>query len=183
MGWHHWTNCERDLLWRADSSHFGRYSWRRALLRLSSESNTRNVPFNPILGFPDNFPIDITDPEKLETIKRITREYMEHGAARAKEEAHTCLKPFSGQTRAPELVSAVEECVFEMESFCHHSGETWLFGTMRLGSRLENRQYARHSGSNGVHGICSRICCKVARHTYNLISQDNNSLLDSCDHH
>ena len=32
--------------------------------------------FNPILGFPDDFPIDITDPKKLELIKQITRDYM-----------------------------------------------------------------------------------------------------------
>jgi calcium-independent phospholipase A2-gamma len=44
--------------------------------RSSSISNTQYVRFNPILGFPDEFPIDITDPKKLELIKQITRDYM-----------------------------------------------------------------------------------------------------------
>ena len=46
------------------------------LKRSSSISNTKYVRFNPILGFPDDFPIDITDPKKLEKIKQITRAYM-----------------------------------------------------------------------------------------------------------
>jgi calcium-independent phospholipase A2-gamma len=46
------------------------------LKRSSSISNTKYVRFNPILGFPDDFPIDITDPKKLEKIKEITRAYM-----------------------------------------------------------------------------------------------------------
>ncbi len=44
--------------------------------RSSSISNTQYMRFNPILGFPDDFPIDITDPKKLELIKQITRDYM-----------------------------------------------------------------------------------------------------------
>lgn len=44
--------------------------------RSSSISNTRYIRFNPILGFPDDFPIDITDPKKLALIKQITRDYM-----------------------------------------------------------------------------------------------------------
>lgn len=42
----------------------------------SKVSNTLYMRFNPILGLPDEFPIDITDPEKLENIKKITRVYM-----------------------------------------------------------------------------------------------------------
>lgn len=47
-----------------------------AQLGRSHVSSTRYVRFNPILGLPDEFPIDVTDPEKLEKIKRITRAYM-----------------------------------------------------------------------------------------------------------
>ena len=43
----------------------------------SSISNTRYMRFNPTLGLPDEFPIDVTDPEKLQKIKRITTEYMQ----------------------------------------------------------------------------------------------------------
>ena len=39
-------------------------------------SNTFYARFNPILGLPDDFPIDITEPAKLEQIKQITRRYM-----------------------------------------------------------------------------------------------------------
>lgn len=42
----------------------------------ASVSGTRYMRFNPILGLPDDFPIDITDPEKLDTIKNITTTYM-----------------------------------------------------------------------------------------------------------
>jgi Patatin-like phospholipase len=40
-------------------------------------SNTRYMRFNPTLGLPDEFPIDVTDPEKLTKIKTITRAHME----------------------------------------------------------------------------------------------------------
>jgi len=42
----------------------------------SSLSNTRYMRFNPILGMPDEYPIDVTDPAKLQQIKTITSEYM-----------------------------------------------------------------------------------------------------------
>lgn len=48
-----------------------------AQLGRSSVSNTRYMRFNPTLGLPDEFPIDVTDPEKLQKIKRITTEYMQ----------------------------------------------------------------------------------------------------------
>ncbi|KAL3938834.1 MAG: hypothetical protein SGBAC_006335 [Bacillariaceae sp.] len=40
-------------------------------------SNTFYARFNPILGLPDEFPIDVTEPAKLEQIKQITRAYMQ----------------------------------------------------------------------------------------------------------
>lgn len=43
----------------------------------SSVSNTRYMRFNPILGMPDEFPIDVTDPDKLQRIKKITCNYMQ----------------------------------------------------------------------------------------------------------
>jgi calcium-independent phospholipase A2-gamma len=42
----------------------------------SSVSNTRYMRFNPTIGLPDEFPIDVTDPEKLRKLKKITRDYM-----------------------------------------------------------------------------------------------------------
>eukprot|EP00980_Cylindrotheca_fusiformis_P007253 scaffold1525_cov142-Cylindrotheca_fusiformis.AAC.53 len=47
-----------------------------AQLGRSRVSNTLYARFNPILGLPDEFPIDVTDPEKLLRIKQITRKYM-----------------------------------------------------------------------------------------------------------
>jgi calcium-independent phospholipase A2-gamma len=47
-----------------------------AQLGRSSVSNTRYERFNPIIGLPDEFPIDVTDPQKLLQLKEITREYM-----------------------------------------------------------------------------------------------------------
>ena len=44
--------------------------------RRSSVSGTRYFRFNPVLGLPDEFPIDVTDPQKLERLRRITEEYM-----------------------------------------------------------------------------------------------------------
>jgi hypothetical protein len=44
---------------------------------VSSVSKTRYMRFNPILGMPDDFPIDETDPEKLELMKSITLDYMQ----------------------------------------------------------------------------------------------------------
>ena len=37
---------------------------------------TRYFRFNPMLGPPDEFPIDLTEPEKLNKLKQITRNYM-----------------------------------------------------------------------------------------------------------
>lgn len=47
-----------------------------AQLGRSSVSNTQYMRFNPTLGLPDEFPIDVTDKDKLEKIKSITRAYM-----------------------------------------------------------------------------------------------------------
>jgi len=50
----------------------------------SSISNTSYMRFNPTLGLPDEFPIDVTDPDKLKQIKTITREYMKHPEQQSK---------------------------------------------------------------------------------------------------
>ena len=42
----------------------------------SSFFQTKYFRFNPILGMPDEFPIDVTDPDKLARLRTITREYM-----------------------------------------------------------------------------------------------------------
>ena len=44
--------------------------------RRSSVSRTRYFRFNPVIGLPDEFPIDVTDPEKLAKLQQITRDYL-----------------------------------------------------------------------------------------------------------
>lgn len=50
----------------------------------SRMSNTFYARFNPILGLPDDFPIDITEPAKLDQLKQITRSYMQEPEQRRK---------------------------------------------------------------------------------------------------
>jgi calcium-independent phospholipase A2-gamma len=49
----------------------------------SSVSKTRYFRFNPIIGLPDEFPIDVTDPAKLAKLRQITRDYMDAPEQRA----------------------------------------------------------------------------------------------------
>jgi len=42
----------------------------------SAVAKTRYFRFNPIIGLPDEFPIDVTDPVKLKRLQKITRDYM-----------------------------------------------------------------------------------------------------------
>jgi len=53
----------------------------------SSVSKTRYYRFNPLLGPPDEFPIDVTDPEKLALMKQITIDYMSEPAQQSKMES------------------------------------------------------------------------------------------------
>jgi calcium-independent phospholipase A2-gamma len=39
-------------------------------------SKTRYFRFNPVIGLPEEFPIDVTDPEKLVKLRKITKDYM-----------------------------------------------------------------------------------------------------------
>jgi calcium-independent phospholipase A2-gamma len=55
-----------------------------AQLGRSSVSNTRYMRFNPTLGMPDEFPIDVTDPEKLQLLKSITLDYMKEPEQQSK---------------------------------------------------------------------------------------------------
>ena len=50
----------------------------------SSTSSTQYMRFNPIVGLPDEFPIDVTDPDKLLRLKEIAREYMNEPEQRRK---------------------------------------------------------------------------------------------------
>jgi Patatin-like phospholipase len=52
--------------------------------RGSSVSRTRYYRFNPVLGPPDQFPIDVTDPDKLAQLRQITLDYMNEPAQQAK---------------------------------------------------------------------------------------------------
>jgi predicted acylesterase/phospholipase RssA len=49
-----------------------------------SGSSTQYFRFNPVLGPPDEFPIDVTDPAKLAKLKHIAREYMKTPEQREK---------------------------------------------------------------------------------------------------
>lgn len=42
----------------------------------SALSKTRYFRFNPVLGLPPDFPIDVTDPEKLRQLREITYDYL-----------------------------------------------------------------------------------------------------------
>ena len=48
-----------------------------AQLGRSSVSQTRYYRLNPTIGMPDDFPIDGTDPERLEELSKITTQFME----------------------------------------------------------------------------------------------------------
>ena len=54
----------------SDSAVLGRH-------RKSAISQTKYYRFNPILGMPDDFPIDVTDPSKLARLRQIARDYMD----------------------------------------------------------------------------------------------------------
>ena len=49
-----------------------------------SVSRTQYNRFIPVIGFPDEFPIDVTDPEKLSKLRRITEDYMQTPAQQEK---------------------------------------------------------------------------------------------------
>jgi calcium-independent phospholipase A2-gamma len=54
--------------------------------RRSLVSQTRYYRFNPTIGLAEEFPIDVTDPEKLSKLRRITRNYMNEPEQKAKME-------------------------------------------------------------------------------------------------
>ena len=45
--------------------------------RASHVAQTRYYRLNPTLGKPDEFPIDVTEPEKLDRLKEIAAEYLQ----------------------------------------------------------------------------------------------------------
>ena len=45
--------------------------------KASAVSRTRYYRFNPVIGPPDEFPIDVTDPEKLARLRQIASSYMD----------------------------------------------------------------------------------------------------------
>ena len=55
-----------------------------AQLGKSSISQTRYYRFNPIIGLPNEFPIDGTDPTKLSELSDITTRYMQEPEQRRK---------------------------------------------------------------------------------------------------
>lgn len=63
-----------DILGQGSTAHLGR----------SSVSKTKYYRFNPVIGTADMFPIDGTDPEKLEQLSKITTAYMNEPEQRAK---------------------------------------------------------------------------------------------------
>ncbi len=63
-----------DILGQTRTAHLGR----------SSVSMTKYYRFNPVVGTADTFPIDGTDPEKLEELSKITSAYMKEPEQDAK---------------------------------------------------------------------------------------------------
>jgi len=68
----------------------------------SSVSRTRYFRFNPVIGMPDSFPIDTTDPEKLAQLRDITLEYMKQPEQQRKLEAIADI--FKGRKRWRQLL-------------------------------------------------------------------------------
>jgi calcium-independent phospholipase A2-gamma len=58
-----------------------------ARLGKSSVSKTRYYRLNPIVGSPDAFPIDVSDPEKLARLSQITKDYLQEPEQRRKLQA------------------------------------------------------------------------------------------------
>ena len=52
--------------------------------RQSASGKTRYFRFNPVVGSPDDFPIDVTDPAKLAELREITTNYMAEPAQQEK---------------------------------------------------------------------------------------------------
>mgnify|MGYP001339090364 CR=1 FL=1 len=52
--------------------------------RLGRAQKTKYFRFNPVVGGPDDFPIDGTDPAKLEELSEITTAYMNEPEQKAK---------------------------------------------------------------------------------------------------
>lgn len=50
----------------------------------SHVSQTKYYRFNPIVGLPDEFPIDVTDPDKLNQLKQIAHDYLQEPAQKQK---------------------------------------------------------------------------------------------------
>jgi predicted acylesterase/phospholipase RssA len=50
----------------------------------SAVSKTRYFRFNPVVGLPDEFPIDVTDPGKLAKLRKITTDYMQENEQQEK---------------------------------------------------------------------------------------------------
>lgn len=53
----------------------------------SASGHTRYFRFNPIVGSPDDFPIDVTDPAKITELKKITMNYMSQPEQQSKMES------------------------------------------------------------------------------------------------
>ena len=56
----------------------------KSISRGSHVSQTRYYRLNPTLGLPDEFPIDETDPDKLQRLKDISRDYLAEPAQQKK---------------------------------------------------------------------------------------------------
>uniref|UniRef100_A0A7S3LG81 PNPLA domain-containing protein n=1 Tax=Amphora coffeiformis TaxID=265554 RepID=A0A7S3LG81_9STRA len=68
----------------------------------SSVSRTKYFRFNPVIGMPDSFPIDTTDPEKLAQLRDITLQYMKQPEQQRKLEAIADI--FKGRKRWKQLL-------------------------------------------------------------------------------
>lgn len=76
----------------------------------SSVSNTTYMRFNPTLGMPDEFPIDVTDPEKLQQIKTITYNYMKEPEQMEKLGIIADILKGRGSSRFETLFRGVNRC-------------------------------------------------------------------------
>jgi predicted acylesterase/phospholipase RssA len=76
----------------------------------AATGNTRYFRFNPVIGAPDEFPIDVTDPDKIAELKKITMKYMDEPEQQAMMESiRDILRGRKGRRRRPQFFAKVRK--------------------------------------------------------------------------
>jgi calcium-independent phospholipase A2-gamma len=76
----------------------------------TATGNTRYFRFNPVIGEPDEYPIDVTDPNKIAELKKITMKYMAEPEQQAMMECiRDILRGRKGRRRRPQFFSKIRK--------------------------------------------------------------------------